>query len=242
MLRRQLAFFLAILGLAVLAANADDFWTKKDPAQWSKDECKKLLSDSPWAKRAIVENNNSNTSMPSATRSAGDSGGANYGAGEIDYRVQLRSAAPIRQALIRQAQLESNYDSKSAEEKRSLDAKAAAEFTGIGDDLIAVHVTYSSTKDALAQVLGESWRSIAEGTVPADLCLISEGNKKVAPEKYIVSQTSPEFDAYFQRSAVGNSKSFKIQIPSPPIGDFGGKLVNVEFKLDKMTFDGKPSF
>lgn len=243
MRRRQLIFLLAIFGLIALAAKADDFWTKKDSSQWSKDECKKLLNDSPWAKRAIVENSNSNTSMPSVSRTASDSSnGANYGTGELDYRVQIRSAAPVRQALIRQAQLDANYESKSADEKKAFDAKADAEFAGITGDVIAVHVAYSSTKDVLAQVLAESWRSIAEGSVPTDLCLIGEGNKKIGAVKYVASQTDSEFDAFFPRNAIGNAKSIKLQIPSPPIGDFGGKLVNVEFKLDKMTFNGKPSF
>lgn len=242
MRRRQLIFLFGVLGFAVLAAKADDFWTKKDSTQWSKDDCKKMLTDSPWAKRAIVENNNSNTSMPSASRDAGSSGGANYGTGEIDYRVQLRSAAPIRQALIRQRQLDGNYDSMSAPDKKTFDAKTDTMFTDITDDVVAVHVNYSANRDELATVITQTWRSVAEGTVPADLCIVGEGNKKVTAIKYLASPDSSEFDATFPRSAVGNAKSIKIQIPSPPIGDFGGKLVNVEFKLDKMTFNGKPSF
>ncbi|HET9401602.1 MAG TPA: hypothetical protein VFO34_11700 [Candidatus Acidoferrales bacterium] len=242
MRRRQLILLIGILGFATLAAKADDFWAKKDSTQWSKDECRKLLTDSPWAKRAIVENNNSNTSMPSASRDAGSSGGANYGTGEIDYRVQLRSAAPVHQALIRQRQLDANYDAMSAADKKAFDAKTDAMFTDITDDVVAVHVNYSANRDELANVIAQTWRNVGEGTVPADLCIIGDGNKKVTAVKYAASPDSSEFDALFPRSAVGGAKSIKIQIPSPPIGDFGGKLVNIEFKLDKMTFNGKPSF
>jgi len=242
MRRRQIAFLLGILGFAVIAANADDFWQKKDSAQWSKEECKKILTDSPWARRAIVENTNSNTSMPSASREASSSGGANYGTGEIDYRVQFRSAEPVRQALIRQAKIDQNYDSKSADEKKAFDAKAALDFPVLPDDLIAIHVNYSATRDELTTVITQSWRGVAEDTVPADLCIIGEGNKKTTAVKYSASQETPDFDATFPRSAVGNAKSIKLQIPSPPVGDFGGKLVTIEFKLDKMTYNGKPSF
>jgi hypothetical protein len=42
---------LLLLLLAAPAVAISDFWAKKDFTRWSERECRKLLEDSPWAKR-----------------------------------------------------------------------------------------------------------------------------------------------------------------------------------------------
>ena len=67
-MRRYIAGILLIVGLAAATAWADDFWAKKNWKEWSKGECDKILDDSPWAQRKIVENSSALTSQPSASR------------------------------------------------------------------------------------------------------------------------------------------------------------------------------
>jgi hypothetical protein len=53
-MRRLLTTFALVLPLFAIALNADDFWNKKQPGQWSADEIDRLLLNSPWARPAKV--------------------------------------------------------------------------------------------------------------------------------------------------------------------------------------------
>lgn len=66
MRHRLLAGILAVFALAVLTAKADDFWVKKDWKTWTAADCKKLLEDSPWAHRKLLENESNANHLPSA--------------------------------------------------------------------------------------------------------------------------------------------------------------------------------
>ena len=39
---------------AQIVLTAADFWHDREPAQWTAAEIKKMVTDSPWAKEAIV--------------------------------------------------------------------------------------------------------------------------------------------------------------------------------------------
>lgn len=71
--RRTVLTLTAAAGSALwrpVIAFGADFWDKKDPAQWSEGEIKKMLSKSPWAVEADMEMN------PNARgRMEGDQGG-----------------------------------------------------------------------------------------------------------------------------------------------------------------------
>src|SRR5271154_3195084 len=99
--RRYFAGVFAVLVVAVLTARAEDFWVKKPWNQWSKDECNKILTDSPWSKRWSKGSVTVSAALP------GSSGQSSEGAGgekspEVFYYVQLRSSLPVRQAVVRQ--------------------------------------------------------------------------------------------------------------------------------------------
>ena|SRR5438477_12460845 len=47
--------FLCLTGLVLASvALAEDFWVKKDYMQWTDDELKKIMTNSPWAKDVTV--------------------------------------------------------------------------------------------------------------------------------------------------------------------------------------------
>jgi len=246
MRRRYTAGILTVFALAVLTAGAEDFWVKKDWKQWTPQECKKLLEDSPWARRVLVENETDVSHVPSATQGASidkSSAGLNIGAGEINYVVQIRSAAPIRQALIRQQQAAKGYDKMSDADKKAFDAQMEQLYNSPGDP-ITVHVRYYANREQLSAYLDNAWKSLPADTVPADMIMITSAGAKVTPLTYVADAGGgPEFDLTFPRTAFGQGlKSFKLQIPNPALGDFGSKKVTAEFKTDKMTFEGKPAF
>jgi hypothetical protein len=249
MLRRYAAGILAVFALAVLTVSADDFWVKKNWKDWTASDCKKLLEDSPWARRVMHENESNINHLPSAASQGNGSqpttaaASQSNGAGEINYIVQDRSAAPIRQALIRQQQITKGYDKMSDADKKAFDAQMDQMYGGHGD-VITIHVKYYGNRDVLTSLLNNAWNSLPADTVPADMILITSSGAKIKPTTYVADASGgPEFDLTFPRAAVGDGlKSFKLQIPSPMLGDFAAAKIMVEFKVDKMTFEGKPAF
>jgi hypothetical protein len=51
LLRHTAAIIAAAFILQTLALRAEDFWKKKEPAQWTEPDARKMLSQSPWARR-----------------------------------------------------------------------------------------------------------------------------------------------------------------------------------------------
>jgi hypothetical protein len=246
MRRRYAAGILAVFVLAVLTASADDFWVKKDWKTWTAADCKKLLEDSPWAKKVLKENETDLGHVPSAAQSATvdkAAAGLNQGAGEINYVVQIRSADPMRHALIREQQIEKGYEKMSDADKKTFDAQMEQLFSAPGDPIM-IHVRYYANRPQLTVLLNNAWSSMSPNAVPVDMLLLPAGGGKVVPLTFLQDGGgAPEFDVTFPRSALGAGvKSFKLQILNPALGDFGTSKVLAEFKTDKMTVDGKLAF
>lgn len=240
---RYASAILAILSLALITTVADDFWVKKDWKTWTTADCKKLLENSPWVVRKLVENESNVNRLPSAANGANADTAQNKDAGEVNYIVQVRSAAPVRRALIREQQIARQYDTMTEAAKKEFDAQMGQLYND-RQDTIVLHVKYSGTREQLAIDIAKSWKSIPGDTVPADMILIASNGSKATP---LVFSADPDggdgFLLTYPRSALGEGfKSFKLQIPHPSLGDFGASKVLVEFKLDKMIFEGKPAF
>src|SRR5215217_2043043 len=78
------------------SAAAQDFWMQRSYKRWTKDEIIKLISDSP---RAQVRELEASTTEGGFTP---------------QVTIRLRSAVPVRQALVRLKQIEANYDKLDA--------------------------------------------------------------------------------------------------------------------------------
>ena len=241
--RRYATGIFAVLAFALLTAGADDFWVKKEWKQWTPAECKKLLEDSPWTKRILIENETNANRLPSAANGANVDTALNKDAGEVNYLVQIRSAEPIREALIRERQIDQHYDTMTDSDKKAFDSQTDQLYKD-QEDAIIVHVKYYGNRDSLNADLEKSWKSLPADTVPADVILISSNGTKATPTSYVADPNGENgFQVSFPRSGFADGlKSFKLQIPHPALGDFGGQKKMVEFRLDKMTFQGKPAF
>lgn len=87
--------------LIASALSAVDFWQQKPPENWSPQECKKLISKSPWALDAPVTGNPPSTDKASAI---GFNPSGSSGAGGTAMRtvsVRWESAEPLRAAVKR---------------------------------------------------------------------------------------------------------------------------------------------
>lgn len=86
---------------------AQDLSQKPYP-QWTKDDIIKIASDSPWA------------SVVQASPTTGDRVPVAYLPG---ITIRLRSALPIRQALLRLKQIDAKYDKMSEKDRADFDAR-----------------------------------------------------------------------------------------------------------------------
>src|SRR5258708_6136822 len=111
------------------AAIAQDELMEKPFVQWTKNEANKILSDSNWAvtQEARIDFGTQVRKIAGGPTSeaghlAAQMNGANI---PVDYRVtlRLRSALPIRQALVRLKQLEAKYDGLNATDRAAFDAR-----------------------------------------------------------------------------------------------------------------------
>lgn len=245
---RALPLFLSVLaGVGLLLAQ--DF-LRKDYRQWSREECQKMLQDSPWARRLTQ----GYPIMPSIGQMSPDT--AKELIPEITYIVQLRSALPIRQALVRQQQIEQKYDRMSVDEKQAFDQSASRFLAAAFPDTVIVHVEYSANAPFFGQSLARYWQTANPEALKGAMNMISPHGEKIPPLRLVVAQGSNHaFEMVFPRSAGGQplldpaAKSFGVEFQAPlfetrpaPGGTAGGvrlSRVYVEFKVAKMILQGQ---
>src|SRR5262249_58448258 len=110
-MRLALRFSVVVVLTAVSFAQGP--WIKKDWKQWSKDDCKKVLEDSPWSQRW----SQSNTKMANfSTPRSGTQGVGSEDELSVWYVVQFRSALPIREAVVREMLIANQYDKLNDEQ------------------------------------------------------------------------------------------------------------------------------
>lgn len=235
-------FFLAALLGSVSAGHAAEFWQKKDYRQWSKKECRKLLENSPWAKRyaegrAIVEQ--IRAWQPESVERGREA--HPY----IEYQVRFLSALPIRQALVRLMQINSDYEKMPPEQQRAFDQQAAGLLNAQFPDTVVLAVTYGSNVDAYDKPLAQYWQHQTAETLKNFIFLAGRPGEKVPLLRYTVAGgAGREFRLTFPREHEGrpllgpNGKTLQLEFLSPTIRGQGGVRALVEFKVKKMLMQG----
>ncbi len=256
---------LALLFLSALAARAEDFWIKKDWTKWSKDECEKILQDSPWS-RKWAKSQMGSPQMPGVS-GANAEGASGEKTPEMHYFVELQSSLPIREAVVRLSQINNKYDKMTGAEKKDFDAKAKSEaiLNRNYEDVIWFHVTYGSNLQSFEREMATYWKSIPVNAPPVDLYMITERGDRVLPVRFnspptgsysfdvifprmknnepVVRNGDKELSLQFTHPAIGNQTQLNTTNPTnPSIDIFGEERVLIQFKLDKMMINGKPSY
>lgn len=230
---------LAVSLLSVFAVRPSDFWITKDWNQWSKGDCDNLLLESPWSHVWRYQAQPSGAGVPHTTTD------------QLNFSVQLRSALPVREAMVRQLQLDQKYDKMNDASRNMFDAKAAPILSRSYDDIILVHVDFSRS-DGNKFLESAVRREIAAGDLaPA---IVTEDGNSVAPIRVDMSEKALyTLDLIFPRTKDGaplikeGQKQFSIQFQSPPVDYFEGirissRRVRVDFDLSRMILNGKLSY
>lgn len=228
-LRRTLPT-LALLVLLAVPANAQ-FWEKKDWREWTKSEVEKMLNDSPWARKfqnVIVVHESIGGPEREQTPT-------------ISYVAQLRSALPIRQAVVRQMQFQVKYDKMSDAEKQNFDQQAESYLNQDFSDRVVVHIIYDSNVTVYRRNIDDIWRS-SEATLRTHLWLVPDKGNRVEIGKYIGPEGgAPEFELIFPKEVAGNRvinedhRRFSVEIPGV---SFNERRILIEFDVRKMKYRG----
>jgi hypothetical protein len=130
------AAFVSLSGI-VSATTNELAWMTKDWTRWTSRDCLIVLGEapvlggSPWANQGRV-------TLPS------------YSDAYLYAIIQLRSALPIRQAVLRRLQLEKRYDKMNAQQKQAFDQLHADDLSEKEDRDIVVRVINGSVNNAPA--------------------------------------------------------------------------------------------
>ena len=229
---------LVLLVLSIPGARGADFWEKKEYKEWSDKDCRKMLEDSPWAEKHEVTSIDVNMADPTSA-----DGAPPY----VRYWVQLRSALPIRQAIVRQTQIANNYDKLSAEQQQAIDKQTDPFLNTSYEDYIVAYITYdtNSPRNVVSQLV-RHWQTQNTDMLKYSVFLGGSKGEKVPLEQYVVPQSAEQYIQFvFPRKLNGRDllqpedKELILEFPIPQTGRVGGGKVFVEFKTKKMTYNGK---
>jgi len=266
-MRRFAWFTLILLGLAaVQPAAAQEFWEKKSYKEWNKEQCKKMLENSPWAAHAGAVDVQA-VAFTSSSSQGQDS------EQKIDYYAQIRSALPIRQAVIRRAMIDNKYDKMGAADKKLFDTSAEGYLARVYPDVVVITVEYSSNVETVDRELARYWQSAASSEIMVNIYLTGQKGIRIQPTAYQAEQGAGRaFQLVFPRTVDGvpvvgpDVKSIKLEMPAPSFDtarersatqttDNGRSNPNAasprglkesrtyfEFKVDKMMYKGELVF
>lgn len=224
--RSGLLIFL-IFGAATFVFAQND-WDKTPYQSWTKDTVKKVLNDSPWVQTKNFNQPTMQTTQVGTIMMPG-----------TPARILLRSALTVRQALLRERQLDEKYDKKSDADKKVFDAKNSALLDCPAcKDYYVVTVAYGYLSMENKYYLDDKKKYVYLSN--------EAGDKRELAEFAVVAQRNPEIAFYFpRRNEKGedllNSKNTKLIFNFEPNG-LDEKSVfpfkKVEFDLSKMVKDG----
>lgn len=204
---------------------ADKPWETKDWREWTRQECRKVLEESPWTVRHLES--------PSAS--------SNYRWYEQVFTAQFHSALPIRHALTRLKQIEKRYDKMDAKRREAFDRELDAELGGDFSNSIVVRLT-------------SRWTNVFKDDLPARTILLSgntaafelPGGRMVYATKFRLSGMDAEavFPRFINGEPVIRPEDRVVQFTLGELSKVGftPRLDRFVFKLDDMEYFGKREF
>jgi hypothetical protein len=228
---------LMLISIAAYAAGKE-FWETKPYDEWTQKECQKMLQDSPWAK---------------ALNLTGTGGGGNDSTDSrapfVNYSIQLQTAPPIRQAMVRQSQIAQKYDSLPAEKKQAFDKNAQQFLEGNPEDVVIVYVSFSTnSRDGLRKLLTH-WPAQTVDLLKNSVYLSGSKSAKVPLSQFIPGAGGqPEFRFIFPRKLNGKEilspedKVLRLEFDYPVVSSMGDGKGNIEFKTEKMKINDEVTY
>ena len=220
--------------------SGGDFWTDKPYVKWSEKEAKHLLADSPWARSVILRH----TVLKQTRRDFGSLPNANEGEGvsepEVDYSVYLRTARPVREAIVRLAQFEQKYDHMDPGDRKAFDEKWGQFLAASAGDKVIVQVKYSANTADVDLRLAHYWQTQTVDILrDGGTAMTGPDGVRVAPVAFWTARgAGREFQLAFPRpKGDGKEGSVAVEFGHPNIGEDSTRIY-VKFPLKDMMYGG----
>ena len=231
---------LVLLGSSVVWAG--DPWKEKPYTEWTEKECRKLLQNSPWAKRYSLGGVIIEVIHPTQVEGVERVRESNP---RMEYDVRLLSALPIRQALVRLQQINADYDKMSPGQRQAFDQKAETLLNRQYHDIVVVLVDYRSNTNMYDMEMARYWQQKTTETLK-NFVFLGGGGKLAPLLGYAAGQGSARtFQLVFPREHEGrpllrpDSKSLRLEFLHPNIRGQGEVRAVVAFKVKKMLVEGE---
>ena len=237
--RKALCCFALLVFLGGTLAQGDDFWEKNPFQEWSLKDCQKLLKKSPWSQSWTF----SSVHIDSTSSGSGDRTGEMNP--RLTYRMQFRSALPIRQAMVRSVLIQAHYDEMTGGQKEASDARANNFLHATFPDSVLLYVTFEGNVRQDVMDLSRHWRIQTVDTLKNFVYLRGGKGRKVTLQSYSFSQEAGNaFQFIFPRTLEGEplagpeDKSLQLEFVHPNIRNQGERRVLRSFKVKDMLIDG----
>jgi hypothetical protein len=236
---------LFFLGEAI-PGTKKEFWEEKDYKQWSARECSNILNNSPWT-QSLIESIPEYGGVQKKPGASSDDSGTPVQipvTKTVKAKVQLQSALPVRQALVRQDQILGKYNSLSPEQKMAFDQNAETLLSPSSySDKIVITLIYS---DKIAITQRVDGKVKYGGALVNKLAFLSgSSGKKVQPLSFKPEEPKTQIQMFkfiFPREVEGHpvidSQDKELIFEC----QFGGSSKQIRFNLKKMMINGEPQY
>ena len=232
--------------VAVLTVSAlSDFWTDKPYTKWSAKDVRHLLSESPWGKTttlrtAIIKQVHRETGQFSSLAGEGEG----VPDPTIEYAVYLRTARPVREALVREAQIQEKYDEMNDASRKSFDDKWGKFLAADVSDKIIVQVQYSSNTADIDRQLMTFWQNQTAGTLRDIAAMTWPDGQRVAPIAYWAARgAGREFQLAFPRPKDSREDgAISVEFQNPNVKVEGNSRIYTKFQLKELKYGGKVTY
>jgi hypothetical protein len=235
MVKLKVSLFLICLTVS-LTAVAAEFWVKKPYQNWSADETRRMLEESPWATTYTLSGIQTNAFGNDAPSNTGYRGEMEANP-TVSYNIQFRSAAPIRRAQVRTSQLNSHYDKMSAEQKAAFDNNAAKFLATAFSDRIIVSVTFHTNVQNYESLLRNYWadQSLAKLSMTV---FLNTNAEKLTLMDYSFKEDTFQFTFNRPKQLSADDK-LGVEFVHPRIDRVTQQRILQEFSVKKMLVDGE---
>lgn len=237
MLRPRTNFYhliaaLSLLCLAVPLAAMGDFWARKPYQNWSAEETRRMLEESPWATTLTLGG------IQTGTPSSRGHNGEMETDPSITYILQFRSALPIREAQVRSSQLNSHYEKMNVEQKAAFDASAGKFLAVTFPDRVVVAVTFHTNVQEYESLLRNHWASKSLAKLSMSVYL-DTNTERLSLLSYSFKEDTFQF-TFPRPKQVQPDEKVSVEFVHPKISAIGQQRILQTFSLKKMLVNGAP--
>jgi len=219
------------------ACRGGRFWAKKPYQNWSADETRQMLEESPWATTLTLG------SIQSAITSGDSPKNGATGARWRRTRPFPTICNFARRNLFERpwcatSQLNAKYDKMGAEQEAAFDASSAKFLAATFPDRVVVAVTFHANVQEYESLLRAYWTRQDLGTLSMTVFL-NAGKERLSLVNYGFKDDTFQF-TFPRPKQLNPNEKVGVEFVHPTINVIRQQRVLQEFSLKKMLVNGEP--